>query len=291
MHGARINARTSDGTTAINILFRSIVRLGNSNSDMRKKFERLIGEHGANVNVPLPEGGRMRSMLGMALDGNPQVQNLAKYLLKHGARLCEREPTRLLFRWIRDPKFRWFDMSPYAADITKGAALRAYVEVLFRQEDIALTKKLLQWLPWPKAADARLGTVLFEECPSNNVRNMITKSYEVDMPGHTADQTKHPVVPFDATGQDLLHYMVQYIVRGAKYTEAQALKEARVFIKRGATTYKDPAARRDFPTSVVDWLGQYSARKGGAFSKLLLLFYETREIERGGRENIPDSLL
>jgi hypothetical protein len=283
-HGAQLNDVTPQGTTALHLLFRAFCD-AEQPKPFEDKLKELIEGFNADINIPIAAAWppSPETMLGHCLRQSPatshhsRIKKFAQYLAEKGARLCDHEVPNVFYRWMGDQDLRslkWLNMKPYGDKILEADAFEAYKDVLMQRQELGFAKQLLEWLPWPKQANDLIPQIVFSETVNVSIRNLVMKKSRAN--GRNVFR-----VPFDATGQNLLHRIVRRLRDDSTYTEGTAIQEADLFITRGATTKVNPAKALNCPDSAVDWLLDLSESRGGSFSKLERLFRKTEEKEEG----------
>lgn len=279
-HGARINTITPQGTTAMHVLFEAWMAPDVADpKSLEIRLKELIEEFGANMNIPM----RSRSsMLGCCLDQlwelptDCRMKRMFQYLAGRGARLLRRElidTCRNLMREDAPGPLNELDMTPYGPPMAGEQAYEFYKLAFSDGGSLKLVKWFLGWLPWPVQANDLIPDILFRRQwdAGNNVRNFIRR-------------TTDPQIPWDATGQDLLHHMVEKLCHDDAYTEAKAIKDATMFISRGATTRRNPErTEQDWPRSAVSWVIALSKERGDRYRKLEILLRRVEDDELGIR--------
>lgn len=290
-NGARLNDITAEGTVPIHLLFKAFICAETTTGkNLEKKLQELIEEHGADPNIPLQ---RRSTMLGQCLircfGGESSDKKLkrtkkfAEFLLGRGARLCESELEVVFREWLtHDPlkKSKWFDMADYGQRIPPSSAFDAYKTILLETPNLSLAKDLSSWLPWPSQANKLIPQLLFGENSHKGIRNFLLRSAaEMDeMEQRNNESSEQNIgILFNATRLDLLHHLVRALKANESYTEAQAIKDSEILIRRGATTCDNPGKS----PSAVQWLKTLNKKRNDRYAKLLNLFYDTRDEEEG----------
>lgn len=267
--GADINHVTAQGKSALSVLFSAFKE---SDKRIEAKFKQLIETHGADVNIPVHH---RVSMLGLCLNSGlsesdpplwKRLLKLGKYLASRGGRLHPREVCPFFHLWVRHEKLwslPWLEMSPYRELVPSSDAAMIYRRAL-RGGDPKLVKKVLECVHWPKSADSLVQDILFGDETKSSLRKLVLEQ-----------------APFDATGQDLLHFLLEKFEHDSTYTEKQAIHDAKILIDHGAITTVSPRREKVLPESVVDWLEELQGDPKPA-KDLLLLLYRQKGLERWG---------
>ena len=233
-HGARIDHRSPRGVTCVEILIENIALRGpRVSTSLEKLLEELVTKHGAELNypsVPFSPLGSLFWRCGNSISSRwrDMPPRLIGKLIKLGAVLHHDEAPRVFKSWaVNSPLWSLYDMTQHRDHIPRHTVYQTYRE-FFQEKNARAIDHLLDVFTPPDPE----GLVWHAFRDEANSREMVKRLFQI-----TFDASwTHP-----EDGGSFLHNVVAVVAAGHfmtppyEYKEADAIKDVKEFIKRGAS--------------------------------------------------------